>query len=117
MFVFVVIDIIAKKSYNNKKNVAHCYRGQLFCAAGAAASQVFSVLIGNREWMHRNGLTVTAEMDTAMTQQEAIGQTAVLCAINGLYRDVCDVYRAVHVFRSFYHITHSIVPDAVCLIK
>jgi len=52
---------------------------------GAAASTVYSVLIGNREWMHRNGLAVTDEMDAAMTEQETIGQTAVLCAIDGMY--------------------------------
>jgi len=52
---------------------------------GAAASTVYSVLIGNREWMRRNGLAVTDEMDAAMTEQETVGQTAVLCAIDGMY--------------------------------
>ena len=56
---------------------------------GAAASQVYSVLIGNREWMHRNGLAVTDEMDAAMTEQETTGQTAVLCAVDGLYCYSC----------------------------
>ena len=41
------------------------------------------MLIGNREWMHRNGLVVTDEMDAAMTDCETTGQTAVLCAIDG----------------------------------
>ena len=53
-------------------------------AVNAVASQVYSVLIGNREWMHRNGLAVSAEMDVAMSEQETTGQTAVLCAIDGL---------------------------------
>jgi len=52
---------------------------------GAVASQVYNVLIGNREWMHRNGLAVSDEMDAAMTAQETTGQTAVLCAVDGLY--------------------------------
>jgi len=52
-------------------------------AADASASQVYSVLIGNREWMNRNGLVVTDEMDAAMTDRETTGQTAVLCAIDG----------------------------------
>ena len=52
---------------------------------GAAASTVYDVLIGNREWMHRNGLAVTEEMDAAMTEHETLGQTAVLCAIDGMY--------------------------------
>ena len=52
---------------------------------GAAASTVYDVLIGNREWMHRNGLAVTEEMDAAMTEHQTLGQTAVLCAIDGMY--------------------------------
>ena len=58
---------------------------------GAAASQVYSVLIGNREWMHRNGLAVTEEMDEAMTDHETAGQTAVLCAVDGLYYDIISL--------------------------
>jgi len=59
--------------------------------SGAAASQVYSVLIGNREWMHRNGLAVTAEMDVAMTDKETTGQTAVLCAVDGLFHYIISV--------------------------
>ena len=59
--------------------------------AGANASQVYNVLIGNREWMHRNGLVVTEEMDVAMTDQENVGETAVLCAINGTCRMVLNI--------------------------
>ncbi len=47
------------------------------------ASEDFDVLIGNREWMHRNTLEVTTEMDQAMSDQEKLGQTAVLVAVNG----------------------------------
>ena len=54
---------------------------------GAAAPTVYDVLIGNREWMHRNGLLVTEEMDAAMTEHEDQGHTAVLCAIDGMYYD------------------------------
>ncbi len=43
----------------------------------------FRILIGNREWMSKNELEVTREMDLLMRQQEERGQTAVLCAING----------------------------------
>ena len=54
-------------------------------SAGEDTSRVYSVLIGNREWMHRNDLTVTDEMDDAMTDKETTGQTAVLCAIDGMF--------------------------------
>uniref|UniRef100_H3C3M2 Copper-transporting ATPase 2 n=1 Tax=Tetraodon nigroviridis TaxID=99883 RepID=H3C3M2_TETNG len=41
------------------------------------------VLIGNREWLRRNGHRVEADMDAAMASHEAKGQTAVLVAIDG----------------------------------
>lgn len=50
---------------------------------GATASQAYTVLIGNREWMHRNGMMVTDAMDEAMSEHEVQGHTAVLCAIDG----------------------------------
>ncbi|XP_055398215.1 copper-transporting ATPase 2 isoform X2 [Bubalus kerabau] len=49
-----------------------------------AATQTFSVLIGNREWMRRNGLTVTSDVLDAMTDHETKGQTAILVAIDGV---------------------------------
>lgn len=50
---------------------------------GAMASQIYSVLIGNRTWMTRNGLEVSDEVSKAMEEHEVQGQTAVLCAIDG----------------------------------
>lgn len=47
------------------------------------ASQIYSVLIGNRAWMTRNGLEVSDEVSKAMEEHEVQGQTAVLCAIDG----------------------------------
>ncbi|KAK7500531.1 hypothetical protein BaRGS_00008106 [Batillaria attramentaria] len=52
--------------------------------AGAVAPTVYDVLIGNREWMHRNGLVVTEDMDEVMMEHEDQGHTAVLCAIDGV---------------------------------
>ena len=54
-----------------------------FLSGGAEESQKFEVLIGNREWMNRNGLEVTEHMDKTMTEHEKQGQTAVLCVIDG----------------------------------
>jgi Cu+-exporting ATPase len=51
--------------------------------AGSVVSRQFTVLIGNRDWMGRNGLEVTAEMNRAMEEHEIQGHTAVLCAIDG----------------------------------
>ncbi|KAM9226868.1 copper-transporting ATPase 1 [Leptosomus discolor] len=47
-------------------------------------SQKYSVLIGNREWMNRNGLVVKSEVDKAMTEHERRGRTAVLAAVDGV---------------------------------
>ncbi|NXB36929.1 ATP7A ATPase, partial [Eulacestoma nigropectus] len=49
-----------------------------------AASQKYSVLIGNREWMTRNGLLVRHEVDKAMMEHERRGRTAVLAAVDGV---------------------------------
>ncbi|MEE6472318.1 hypothetical protein FKM82_009574 [Ascaphus truei] len=50
---------------------------------GAAAPQTHSALIGNREWMRRNGLHISNDVDEAMTSHEMKGQTAILVAIDG----------------------------------
>ncbi|XP_060105207.1 copper-transporting ATPase 1 [Heteronotia binoei] len=46
-------------------------------------SHKYSVLIGNREWMARNGLLLKNEVDNAMTEHECRGRTAVLVAVDG----------------------------------
>ncbi|NWT20367.1 ATP7A ATPase, partial [Vireo altiloquus] len=50
----------------------------------AVTSQKYSVLIGNREWMNRNGLVVRNEVDKAMMEHERRGRTAVLAAVDGV---------------------------------
>ncbi|CAH2224967.1 copper-transporting ATPase 2, partial [Pelobates cultripes] len=50
---------------------------------GAVAPQAHSVLIGNREWMRRNGFFISTDVNEAMTGHEMKGQTAVLVAIDG----------------------------------
>jgi Cu+-exporting ATPase len=56
----------------------------LYSAAdGIILSRVFNVLIGNREWMTRNGFEITSEIDSAMQEHEVQGHTAVLCAVDG----------------------------------
>ncbi|XP_063734174.1 copper-transporting ATPase 2 isoform X2 [Eleginops maclovinus] len=42
------------------------------------------VLIGNREWMKRNGHHIGADVDAAMSSHETKGQTAILVAIEGV---------------------------------
>ena len=45
---------------------------------------IYEVEIGNRDWMKRNGMTVTDMMDKKMKEEEEQGHTAVLCAINSM---------------------------------
>uniref|UniRef100_A0A8C6V403 P-type Cu(+) transporter n=1 Tax=Neogobius melanostomus TaxID=47308 RepID=A0A8C6V403_9GOBI len=44
----------------------------------------YIVLIGNREWMRRNCLQVSPDVDNAMTEHERRGRTAVLIAVDNL---------------------------------
>lgn len=45
----------------------------------------YNVIVGNREWMNRNGFIVTSEIDREMAAEEEQGRSAILCAINGRY--------------------------------
>ncbi|CAF4372868.1 unnamed protein product, partial [Rotaria sp. Silwood2] len=44
--------------------------------------KTYAVLIGNREWMERNNMHVTNEVDSAMSKHEYDGHTTVLIAID-----------------------------------
>ncbi|XP_053141057.1 copper-transporting ATPase 2 isoform X2 [Hemicordylus capensis] len=50
----------------------------------AEVPQTYSVLIGNREWMRRNGLHISSDVNDAMTGHEMKGHTAILVAIDGV---------------------------------
>ncbi|KAG8506493.1 Copper-transporting ATPase 1, partial [Galemys pyrenaicus] len=45
-------------------------------------AQHYKVLIGNREWMIRNGLIISNDVDGFMTEHERKGRTAVLVAVD-----------------------------------
>uniref|UniRef100_A0A7M4E5R4 Copper-transporting ATPase 2 n=1 Tax=Crocodylus porosus TaxID=8502 RepID=A0A7M4E5R4_CROPO len=64
--------VLGQKEHNPKHN-----------RIGAAAPHTYLVVIGNREWMRRNGLHISNDVNDAMTGHETKGQTAVLVAIDG----------------------------------
>ncbi|CAH1118710.1 unnamed protein product [Phaedon cochleariae] len=51
----------------------------------------YDVVVGNREWMSRNGFIVASEIDRNMAAEEEQGRSAVLCAINGSIVMMCSV--------------------------
>ncbi|XP_008582520.1 PREDICTED: copper-transporting ATPase 1 isoform X2 [Galeopterus variegatus] len=50
--------------------------------SNALNAQQYKVLIGNREWMIRNGLIISNDIDDFMTEHERKGRTAVLVAVD-----------------------------------
>ena len=42
----------------------------------------YEVCIGNREWMRRNGVLIPQEVELRMIDEESLGHTAVLAAVN-----------------------------------
>jgi Cu+-exporting ATPase len=48
-------------------------------------NKTLQVLIGNRDWMRKNNMGVSVRMDRDMKMQEVKGETAMLCAVNGMY--------------------------------
>uniref|UniRef100_A0A8C5VGS7 Copper-transporting ATPase 1 n=1 Tax=Microcebus murinus TaxID=30608 RepID=A0A8C5VGS7_MICMU len=50
--------------------------------SNAPNAQQYKVLIGNREWMIRNGLVINNDVDDSMIEHERKGRTAVLVAVD-----------------------------------
>uniref|UniRef100_A0A673ZJY7 P-type Cu(+) transporter n=1 Tax=Salmo trutta TaxID=8032 RepID=A0A673ZJY7_SALTR len=65
--------------------IMDCNTYSLFCSSIALVQTAsYVVLIGNREWMRRNGLQIRPDIDETMTEHERRGCTAVLVAVDSL---------------------------------
>ncbi|XP_037291835.2 copper-transporting ATPase 2 isoform X3 [Rhipicephalus microplus] len=51
----------------------------------------YDVLVGNREWMKNNSVEVSSSVDSLMARREMLGQTVILCAINGVLAGILAV--------------------------
>jgi Cu+-exporting ATPase len=49
-----------------------------------AKFEKIDVLIGNREWMNRNGIIIHQEIHAKLLEEESMGHTAILCALNNI---------------------------------
>ncbi|KAK1127732.1 hypothetical protein K0M31_003221 [Melipona bicolor] len=45
---------------------------------------LYEICIGNREWMRRNAINIPQEVESKMTAEEDLGNTAVLAAVNNV---------------------------------
>ncbi|KAK7500657.1 hypothetical protein BaRGS_00008232, partial [Batillaria attramentaria] len=76
----------------------------------------YKVLVGNREWMKRNGLVITRDMDDVMTEHEGQGHTAILCAINGVLVAMLAVADTVKSEAWLaIHELHRFIPEIILL--
>lgn len=64
------VDAVDSESHENSEN--------------EATNRTYTTLIGNRNWMEQNGMTVSKDVDETMEEHEYKGQTAVLIAIDGV---------------------------------
>uniref|UniRef100_A0A1A8F7R8 P-type Cu(+) transporter n=2 Tax=Nothobranchius korthausae TaxID=1143690 RepID=A0A1A8F7R8_9TELE len=79
---------------NNQRNSALVQIGDMLTSSSShplimelqplslVQTATYVVLIGNREWMRRNGLQIRRDIDEAMMEHERRGRTAVLVAVD-----------------------------------
>jgi Cu+-exporting ATPase len=85
----VPVDIVQSLLRSQEKQLIELQQLLNIDTKHATDADQYDVLIGNREWMRRNAVNVPHEVDTTMIDEEELGHTAVICAING---NAVDLY-------------------------
>jgi Cu+-exporting ATPase len=84
----VVVDVVQSLLGSQEKQVIELQQLLNIDTQHPSDTGQYDVLIGNREWMRRNAVNVPYEVDTRMVDEEELGRTAVICAINGNAMDL-----------------------------
>ncbi|PSN45245.1 Copper-transporting ATPase 1 [Blattella germanica] len=79
----VIVDVVQSQVGAQEKQLIELQQVLNMDSETFSQTNQFEVLIGNREWMRRNGVDVPQEVDVKMVDEEELGHTAVICAING----------------------------------
>ncbi|KAJ9589439.1 hypothetical protein L9F63_017342 [Diploptera punctata] len=80
----VIVDIVPGQVATQEKQLIELQQLLNMSSKSFVDSNQFEVLIGNREWMKRNGVDVPNDVNMRMADEEELGHTAVNCAINGV---------------------------------
>jgi Cu+-exporting ATPase len=84
----VIVDVVQCQLGSQEKQVIELQQLLNIDTKQPADTEQYDVLIGNREWMQRNAVNVPHEVDARMVDEEELGRTAVICAINGNVMDL-----------------------------
>ncbi|KAK7077087.1 ATPase Cu transporting protein 7B, partial [Halocaridina rubra] len=79
--MFIIGDVLV--DYTNVANVLADNNTNTIIS-NVEIKEPYKVCIGNREWMNQNKVFVPKNVDDQMREQEELGRTAVLAAINGI---------------------------------
>ncbi|XP_066991020.2 copper-transporting ATPase 1 isoform X2 [Anabrus simplex] len=80
----VVVDTVLSQAGTQEKQAHELHQLLNIDNSDAQPTSSYEVLIGNREWMKRNIGDVPSDVDQRLAEEEELGRTAVVCAINGV---------------------------------
>jgi Cu+-exporting ATPase len=79
----IIVDVVQSILGSQEEQLIELQQLMNINSKHATKADQYEVLIGNREWMQRNAVDVLQEVDTRMADEEELGRTAIICAING----------------------------------